>query len=341
MRCLAIFLALLAGCNTPPAPVVIGHVAPFTGADKGIGEQAMNGISLALEDDAEKTLGRPVAVRHADSQGSLAVAEGQAVRLASVNHAMMLLGGNEPAEASRLAKAGVPVFSPAGLREASASDLLIATGFTPVQRGKSLAELIKDKVHPKAVVYLIEPSDDANAALAAFQDVWNTTKSPSPERHEFGDPKAEALRSWIEKLPAETLPVIAAPAESLASLATVFGERPLAFAGPEVLRQPLKDRMSPIYLVTAFGTDGKAAEFAKRYETKFNKPAEPHAAIAYDDMRVALSLLKKYDLFKPGESLAMLKEQPGLSGTLTFSKTAVTRPAFAGVLTNGVFSAVK
>src|SRR5262245_31581566 len=80
---------LLAGCShgAGTEPIIVGHLAPFTGPDKVRGEHARQGIILAVEEvnnDNEKINGRSVEVHHADDQGSPSAAGDQTVRLVTV-----------------------------------------------------------------------------------------------------------------------------------------------------------------------------------------------------------------------------------------------------------------
>ena len=66
---------LLAGCThgSTTDPIIVGHLAPFSGPDKMRGEHARQGIILAVEElnnDNDKINGRRVEVHHADDQGS-------------------------------------------------------------------------------------------------------------------------------------------------------------------------------------------------------------------------------------------------------------------------------
>src|SRR5260370_37855702 len=92
------FLALLAlsGCKprAETEPILIGHVAPFTGPHRLIGEQAKQAILLAVEEaNQEENRGaeRRVAVLHVNSHGDLDALQPEAVRLITVNRVAALL----------------------------------------------------------------------------------------------------------------------------------------------------------------------------------------------------------------------------------------------------------
>lgn len=337
------FCVLVSGCQPGSTPYDIGHIASFTGADKDAAEQEANGIRLALDDyaTASPPPARPIRVRHVDGKGDLTSIEGQAVRLATINRAQILLGGIDAVEVNRLERSGAIVISPIGQRSSIMSERVTVTGLSPTQRGKALATYLHETIKPANIALLVEPSDDSNATEAAFLAAWTEAKHPAPAKHELGDPASDVVKKWIEALPKETLPVVIASPAAFKTLAleTPLRDRPLAYAGPEILRQPLKERTAPIYLVTAFNGQGKAAEFAKRYEAKFGVPAEPHAALAYDDARFAFDSLKKNPLLLPRvrDEPVTVKEFVALSGPTKIAAGVLDRPTFAGTLKNGIF----
>ncbi len=333
-------LLFVFGCNPSSAPIVIGQVASFTGPEKDAAEQAANGIRLAVEDYAATKPARAVVVRHADDKGDAGATEGQAVRLVSLNHALVLLGGTEPAEVARLDRSGGLVISPIGQRAKSMSDRVIVTGLSPKQIGQELATFLHTKIKPNATILLVEPGDETAAREAAFLTAWAETKRPVPTRQELGDPASDLVKSWAEKLPKDVLPIIIASPAALKTLVldTALRDRPVAYLGPDVMRQPLKARAAPVYLVTSFAGD-PAAEFAKRFEAKFQTPAEPQAALAYDDARLAIEAMKKGPQLpaKLREDVNNLKEFAGAMGTYKIADGTIERPAFAGRLEKGAF----
>src|SRR5205807_301907 len=88
-------------------PLWVGHVAPFSGAERAAGEHARNGIHLAVEEangEKKDAKDRPLGVYHADSRGQLDQARHEAVRLVSLNKIVALLGGRDQAVADRLSQ---------------------------------------------------------------------------------------------------------------------------------------------------------------------------------------------------------------------------------------------
>src|SRR5436190_2684156 len=207
---IAIALFLAVGCNSSATPLTIGHVAPFSGPDKELADQAANGIRLAIEDYAAPKPVRPIVVRHVDGKGDLDVMEGQAVRLVTLNHAFVILGGLDALEATRLDRAGALLLSPIGKRAKAMSDLTIPTGLSPARLGKSLAQYLHDSVKPAAVVLIVEPGDEASLTEAAFLSTWTEAKHPGPQRHLLDDPASDGFKKWAQALAKDVLPIVIA-----------------------------------------------------------------------------------------------------------------------------------
>src|SRR3954453_18612756 len=125
------------GCSNDatPAPYFLGHVANLSGPDRA-GEQA---IRLAVEQVNKNGLpqplgGPPLHVRHGDTRGQLDAAEAEAIRLATVNRVLGLIGGTSAEEVQRLEYGHVPVLTPLGYRPPGASEMVFALGVPPEQQ---------------------------------------------------------------------------------------------------------------------------------------------------------------------------------------------------------------
>ena len=97
----------LTGCyhRNESETVFVGHIAPFSGRDKAVGEHAKQGITLAVEEinnsENQNSNGR-IAVLHVDSLGDPEALQPEAVRLITVNRVTALLGGQTWETAERL-----------------------------------------------------------------------------------------------------------------------------------------------------------------------------------------------------------------------------------------------
>src|SRR5260370_32023947 len=122
----------LTGCHRAPAPepVLIGHLAPFSGPDKLIGDHAKQAILLAVEavnKDENPISSRRLAVLHPNyTPDDPEKLQPVAVRLITVDKVVALIGGIDLDQAKSLGRAAapyeVPLVTPAQLPPALLGD---------------------------------------------------------------------------------------------------------------------------------------------------------------------------------------------------------------------------
>ena len=108
-----LLLPLVLGCFHKPAPepVLVGHLVPARGPYRARGEQARQGVQLAVREAtaAGRTVGgRPVNFVHVESRDEAEAVRGEVVRLVTVNHIAALLAGPEAEQAERGYRCGYP-----------------------------------------------------------------------------------------------------------------------------------------------------------------------------------------------------------------------------------------
>lgn len=327
-----LFLATMsAGCNGTAPPLVLGHV-PAAGADARLVEQERNGIRLALESqDADakgERRGRSFAVRFAETPGSPIEVEGHAIRLATLHGVLALLGGTDVESTERLAEAGIASFACVPTPTKRMAERVLATGLAPERRGEALGKRLKsDK---GAWLALVDADDDeSRRAEAAFRSAYGTIASaPLP----IGAAAWEALG----KKHANGGFVHFGSAASLAEGVAALAGRPFAHAGAETARSGLTG--ADLWLVSAFAPTADHPEheaFAKRYADTYHEPAEPHAALAYENARIAMAVLRKgVARSRLADEMKQATDLPGLTKYAS-AKLSVQRPAFVGRLAKG------
>src|SRR5437763_488797 len=155
-------LLALAGCSRHPAeePLLVGHVGPFSGSERLVGEHIQRGIRLALS-DVNTEDERPLVVVHADSRGQGDRARSEAVRLVSVNRVVVLLGGIDQGSADRLAQAlqpyPTPLLTPAPHNSVSLENTF-SLDVTAEFRGTSLARFAAEQFKANRAVLLVDES---------------------------------------------------------------------------------------------------------------------------------------------------------------------------------------
>lgn len=344
----ALVLLALGGisCTPIPAPLTLGHVTDLAPGARETADQEINGIRLALEDYAKGPNARPFVVRHANDRGELENCEGQAVRLVTVNRAVLLLGGQDPACVERIAETGAPVIASIAGDSPRTRDRVVMTGLGPEIRGKALAHFFRDKIKTTAVVLFTDAEDDdARQAEEAFAAAWKEANGMITGRMKLAG-KTDAWAATVTEMSPKDLAVVATSPYRFRELASAVKERPLGYLGRELPRAKLSARPGAIYLVTAFAPgkqEDKAEAFARRYEEKFKSPAEASAAFAYENARLAMELLGSGPIqtTKVREELQKLTDFEGLFGKYKFSGLTMQRPAFTGRWEDGALHDVE
>lgn len=330
----------LAGCNhkTEPEPILIGHVAPLSGADKARGESARQGIALAIE-EAGPVLDRRLIAHHADTRSDAAQVRPVLSRLLTVNRVVGVLGGPDVAAVDNVGSvaqsASVPFLLSTAPRPQPALDFVFFTGLTPAAQGRALGRFAGEEFKDGAVAVVSDGKHDA--LLQAFTQEISKEKLAGTWTYASADKLAGLAKEAAAKKPAAVL--FAGGATELQSWlrAEPAARTPILFAGSEATMAEVGGMA--IYLVTAFAADDPLVkEFAAKYQQRFNSPPDAAAALAYDDARMlfeAMRRAKSLDGAKIRKELAELHFD-GLTGPIAFeAQHGVTRTAYIMKVSNG------
>jgi branched-chain amino acid transport system substrate-binding protein len=344
--------ALLGGCNrgAPTEPIVVGHLAPLSGPRKDVGEHARNGVLLAVEEvneNGQRLLGRRVEVLHADSGSGENAAGYEAVRLLTVNRAVALLGGTDPAGAEEIARVtqpyNAPFVTPSPLLGSSVEEDAFSTAIPPAHEGLVLARFAVDHLQVKHVAVVEDRRSPVGTAVAAaFARVFSRGEGTrvdhwSYEKDDFAD-----LPGRLEKAKPAALLVAGPPADLgkvLGQLPADASRLPVLYGGGEADGAALLadgGAGHDVYAVTSFVTGEKAPraqEFARKYQERFGEGPDLHAAAAYDGARLLFEAMRRAKSSKGEpvrEALAGLENFESLTGPLSIDKETheARRPAF-------------
>ena len=170
-------LLALCGCKpkAEPGPILIGHVAPFSGPDKRIGEHARQAIVLAVEEankEENRLAEQRVGVLHIDPHGDLKALQPEAVRLITVNRVVALLGGTNAAQVERLGHAAQPyevaLITPVAVPTELMVDNVFSVNASLAFQGQVLARFAAEelKLKTEQVAVLVDVRRTANVTLA-------------------------------------------------------------------------------------------------------------------------------------------------------------------------------
>lgn len=352
---LPLLLLFLGGCGprSVTGTVQLGHVASLTGSERAEGEQARQGILLAVEEanqEGSRIHGRRAVVIHADDRGVPETAQAEAVRLIAVNQVAALLGGVDPAEAERLVRAaqpsGVPVAALSPLASPPLGDGVVSLGVAPAYQGRILARFARDKLQPDRVAVFSDSRSLLSTTLAdAFADEFSRGKVEKANYESDGDFADLAAR--FKKTPPQVV-LIAGSARDFLKLVPLVKEAApkasLCFGGPEGDLATLRARpetTNGTYLATVYlaecKTDANQA-FVKMYQERFREPPGTAAAMAYEGSGLLFEVMRRARSLEPAplrRELARLDRFEGLTGPITFKDHHAMRTVFLVRLEDG------
>jgi branched-chain amino acid transport system substrate-binding protein len=331
-RLLVLLVAvLLAGCGSKanPEPILVGHVAPLSGADKDIGEHARKGILLAVKEtnEGEKVLKRKVEVDHGDTRSDRASVRGVTTRLLTVGRVVALIGGNELAQVEALDTLAqsnkTPILVTAAPPQRPIGSYLFYTGLPQPQQGQVLARFAADEL--KGVPIAIVHHADAAGIAEAFARDYPANKIVGRWSYPSAD-KLKAVAEEVQKKDAAavlfagpTADLVALPGNALGTKASVL------LAGDEVGPGKWRPAEGSLYGVTAWALDEKSAaakDFVSKYkgEGKGEETPDASAASAYDAARMTFAAITdagELDGAKIRDALAKMAFE-GLTGPVKF-----------------------
>lgn len=342
---ICVSLGCLAGCSRKgePEPILIGHVASLSGADKARGEHAKQGIALAVEEanaEANRVLDRRVIVTHADTRSAAAAVRSVVKRLLSIDRVTALLGGPETASLENVAaiaqSANVPFVLSSNPPTGPVAEYVFFTALTPAAQGRVLGRFAAEEWTGAKLGVVTDGKHDAlvtaftqtvpQESLAGAWTYASAEKLPplakevsmkKPAAVLFAGKPADLLE-WTRAEPVRLLPVLFA-ADDLAS----------ASVAPVVFQ------------ATAYspGDDTPAAEqFRSKYQERFGVDPAAAGALAYDDARLLFEAIRRAKLVegpKVAKELAELRFE-GLTGPIAFDKQhAVIRTVYIVKLSEG------
>jgi branched-chain amino acid transport system substrate-binding protein len=350
---------LWTGCSSKAEkePILVGHIAPFSGPQKMLGEHARQGIILAVEDcnqDDRRIAGQKVAVLHADSRGNAETLQAEADRLITVNKIMGLLALATAEDSERLARS----LEPSGIAlvvcnpvVSTSNDSPLSVSLATAQQGQALARFAQgEDLKAKKVAILVDSRLSAETAVAAaFGKNWPRDQSHALEQWTYDRKEQFAeLAGRVQKLAPEAVVLASAAADVAGLRAALQGagvKAALIFAGAETTLATLladRDSSEGIYFATSYvegeeaGDEGKA--FAKKYEEHFHEAPDVNAVLAYEAAGLVFEALrrsKKNENDSARKALAEIDSFPGVTGPLVIKDHVLRRTAFVARLEGG------
>jgi branched-chain amino acid transport system substrate-binding protein len=343
-------LLLTTGCSRRgnPETLWLGHIAPLTGEDKPAGDHARQGVGIALarlNNSSELVLERKLTVREV---GAIRP-EADAVRLASVNRVVALLGGTDSSQAEQLARGAESAAIPVVLQSAipAANEFAFSVAPSLNRRGQVLGKFATNELKVGTIaVFVDDRSTSASRvadAFAATASKDTTTRWPFKSAEDLsavvpkaaaGKPQAVLFLGSVHDFPAFHV----ALEKTLPNIVVLFGGDaggiPVLFA----------DRATgeDVYVVTSyFAGDDTAANksFVRSYQEQYHEMPDVNAALAYDGTRLLAEAIRKASSMLPAKIRDALAETDGfesVTGPLSFGKDRhAIRPPFVVQIKGG------
>jgi branched-chain amino acid transport system substrate-binding protein len=345
----------LMGCTgkSAPEPLPVGHIVSMSGPGEFGGDQARQGILLALEDlnkEDKRGAARPILVQHADGRNGPATA----TRLIKIDRVAGLLDSTSPAQvlglASVAATAEMPTLTISPLGRMPPNEFLFSLVASPGYQGQVLARFAREELKVESIVAL---GDSRIPASSVVLDVFSRefTKNggrvgPGPGAFESDKDFTDRIGQIEKAKPPAVL--FAGTARDLAQVATLLHQSapsaPILFAGDEAALLALATTPrseAKVYLCTAFAPEGltpAGQELAKAYKDRFGQELNVHAALAHDGIRLLTDALHKSRTGGQGvkKELAAVDGFESVTGALSFTKEGCARRSvFVVVVADG------
>jgi branched-chain amino acid transport system substrate-binding protein len=357
----AVAIALLVGCEKkkpdelarpgragPSAAsnrVLLGHVASLTGNEAASGESSDRGIRLAVEEVNARggVRGMQVSVKTYDDQGRQDEASNVATRLATADHATVMLGGAASKRSLAMAAAAdryqLPMVSPSATNPKVTRDdggatrpYAFRTCFVEAFQGTLMAGFARETLKLSRVAVLRDAASDysvglADSFLTRFKELGGTIVDD--ESYKAGNTDFRVQLNAIRRRNPEAVyvPGFHAEVALVARQARELGMRQPFLGGDgwdsEKLYENARGALEGSFFSNHYSAEDpspRVQEFVKRYQARYGAVPDVLAAQAYDAAGLAMdAVARAKDLSGPAvrEALTATKGYPGITGAIT------------------------
>ena len=319
-----------------PSKIKIGFINSITGPEAPIGENLTNGAALALDDLKAKNI--EIELIKQDDLGKPQVAMSAMEQLVTGDSVTAILGPYTSANSNAVAKLAQQYKVPQLIPVAS-KDEITRQGYTWVfrlnavstQYARSLIDAAQSFGKPKSIAFIYESADFGTSVSTAGK-LYAKEKGleiVADETYQKGAPDYRSTLTKIKAAKPDLLFMVSYVADAILIMrqSREVGLSPQAFlgggAGYETAQfESEKDISTNVFSVTQWtpGMDWPgAADFAQRYQAKFNKKPTYHAACSYASLMLLGETAKKVngDRSKLRDALASEQWQ-GIMGDVKF-----------------------
>ena len=298
-------------------PVPIGAVLPLSGGVSFYGTESRDGAILALEEinAAGGLLGRQLRLVAEDDEGDAAKANQAFTKLVTVDRVGFVIGSSTSGATNGMTQLaqqrGVIVMTPSGtnINITTAGDFIFRACFIDPFQGVAAADFAFETLGARRAAVLYDAGAAYNTDLAdEFKKQFRAIGGQvvSDEAYQSGEVDFNAQ---VTRIRAQNPDMVYLPnyyndvALQIKQLRTQGITVPfLGGDGWDGLLDYVGDEALNSYWIAMFAadtTEPRGAEFVRKYQARFNKPASAFAAQGYDSMMLIADGIKAANSFDP------------------------------------------
>jgi branched-chain amino acid transport system substrate-binding protein len=343
--------------------IVMGHVASLTGDQATFGQSTDRGVRLAVNEQNARggVKGRVVEVRTLDDQGKPEEAAVAATRLASEDHASVLIGENASSRSLAMASIAdtyqLPMVSPSSTNPRVTKEggkvrpFVFRVCFIDPFQGTVMARFARDDLKIDRVAILRDVGNDYSVGLAdffieKFKQLGGAVVADESYKAGDQDFKAQLTALKTRDPQAIYIPGYYTDVALIARQARELGVKQPLLGGDGWDSAKLYEiggkSIEGSYFSNHYShedPDPRIQDFVRRYKEAWGEVPDGLAAMGYDAARVAMDAMARAgELSGPAirDALAATKGFPGVTGVITIDGDHnAVKPAVVLVVKSG------
>jgi len=314
----------------PKGTIKIGAILPLSGFAANRGEEAKQGIDLAVE-EFSKLENLDVKVIYEDSAADSTKAVNAANKLIDIDRVKILIGPLSSSEAIAVSKIAqekeVVMITPiSGNPEVTkAGNFIFRTIMTTDQEGEGIAKLIKELNISK--IAIISLNNDYGNGIVDILKNKSGLEIVAKEKYNLGD---KDFRSQLTKIkatnPRAVILIGYTEVGTILKQAKELGINSIfisgaAFEGQDTLKNAEGTAEGVLYVYHGYKQD-LTSKFYKKYQEKFGKVPSQYVTFSYDTTKLVLKAIKEVgnDSKKISQYLTDVKDFAGEGRIINFDQ---------------------
>jgi len=345
--------------ETLPSEIVIGVYEPMTGSQAEGGQQTMQGINLAYEQD-HQALGLPVRLVLMDNRSDRFEAAAVVNRLIEQEHVIAIIGSygssNSIAGGAVAETAGIPVMgcSPTSPLVTAGRDYYFRVSYIDPFQAQVMAQYaVEEGINSIAIIYNITQSYSVGLAndfrqswieLSGSADGIVATVAYSDGDEDFTDQIALSMTAEAIYIPGyfSYAARLARQARDLGYTGRFLGSD--AWEAPELISiggEAVEEAVFTTHFSAANPDSPLAQQFVAQFEARHGGQPSAFAALGYDAYRLVLDSIERAQSADPHDirdAMAATRNFAGVTGSITIDDSGnAVKNVVLVIVRNGAF----